>query len=49
MWVAQRYGCPAMGDVVEGRKSTMESVEEHRGEREACNWHGGQSAVIFDA
>ena len=31
MRVAQRYGCPAMGGVVEGRKSTVESVEEHRG------------------
>ena len=35
----QRYGCPAMGDVVEGRKSTVESVEveEHRGVR----WDAG--------
>jgi len=31
MRVAQRYGSPAMGDVVEGRKSTVESVEEHGG------------------
>lgn len=33
MRVAQRYGCPAMGGVVKGRKSTVESVqvEEHRG------------------
>jgi len=33
MWVVQRYGCPAMGDMVEGRKSMMESVpvEEHQG------------------
>jgi len=32
MQVAQRYGCPAMGDVAEGRKSTVESVEEHGGD-----------------
>jgi hypothetical protein len=31
MRVAQRYGCPAIGGMVEGRKSTLESVEEHRG------------------
>jgi len=33
MRVAQRYGCPPLGDVVEGRKSTVESVEEHWGAR----------------
>ena len=33
MRVAQRYGRPAMGGMVKGRKSTVESVEveEHRG------------------
>jgi hypothetical protein len=36
MRIAQRYGCPAMGGVVEDRKSTVESVEfveDHRGAR----------------
>jgi len=29
--IAQRYGCPATGGVVEGRKSTVESVGKHGG------------------
>jgi hypothetical protein len=42
----QRYGCPAMGDVVEGRKRTVESVEieEHWGVRWDCV--GGKSGRL---
>ena len=44
MRVAQRYGCPALGDVVEGRNSTMESVEDgHRG----CVGRAGGLYLVF--
>lgn len=54
MWVvvAQRYGCPAMGDGVEGRKRTIESGEvEHPGR--AGGWEarrlGGWEACLVGA